>query len=189
MKPLNRKTIERIERLSGQQIAELKPKHMKDLTRHFDERCARLIMAKGQSTADQQTLLDAMRNCFNNLYTNYDSFGNEFLEEPMPSWFEEWDSALAFGELIQVDQQTLQLIQQELKQEVSIPVQQSMSIPVLLEEEGMLKDWMTMSMNRLSASLNEAISSANGITGQIKSMRDGSITRLLKRIEKTGEEL
>lgn len=92
--PLERKTLERIERLSGQQIAELKPKYMQALTHNFDERYARLVMSKGQSTADQQTLFDAMSNCYKVLYSNIDSFGNEYLEEPMPSWFDEWDNAL-----------------------------------------------------------------------------------------------
>lgn len=169
--PLERKTLERIERLSGQQIAELKPKYMQALTHNFDERYARLVMSKGQSTADQQTLFDAMSNCYKVLYSNIDSFGNEYLEEPMPSWFDEWDNALAFGELIQEERPSQQLIQQ------------AVSIPVLLDEEGMLKHWMTMSMQILSATLKEAMNGAQGITEQIRSMRDGSITRLLKRVE------
>lgn len=180
-KPLDRKAIERINRLSGQQIEGLEPKYIKTLTCDFDEHYARLVISKGTILIEQRRLLDAIYDSFKTLYLDYDQFGEEFMTRDFPEYFNEWDNALAFGELISSEP--------EFTEPAKIPIQPAASIPQLLNEEGMLKHWMSMSMNQLSAAINDVISNAQGVTEQIKGMRDGSITRLLKRVKAINEEL
>ena len=175
--PLDKKTIDRIERLSLQQIVALESKYFKVLTCDFDERYARLILSKVTDIGDQRKLLDAIRKGFDYCYTDYNGFN---YERELPSYFEDWDNALAFGETITAGEETAQ--------PSLVLVQQAASIPQLLDEEGMLKDWMSMCMNQLSAAVDDATNRAQNITKEIKSMRDGSITRLQKRVEELEAE-
>jgi hypothetical protein len=169
---LDKKTIDRIERLSPQQIADLEPKYIKVLTCDFDERYSRLILSKVTNIGNQRTLLDAIKKGFDYSYLDYSGFN---YTRDIPSYFDDWDNALAFGETITAGEETALPSQ--------VPVQQAASIPLLLDEEGMLKNWMSMCMNQLSAAVNDATSRAQDITKEIKGMRDGSITRLLKRLK------
>ncbi len=176
MEPLDKKTTDRIERLSPQQIVELEPKYIKTLTCDFDERYARLILSKVTNIGNQRKLLDSIKKGFDYSYTDF----NGYYERDIPPYFEEWDNALAFGETITAGEENALPSQ--------VPVQQAASIPQLLDEEGMLKHWMSMCMNQLSAAVNDATSKAQDITKEIKGMRDGSITRLLKRVEELEAE-
>lgn len=171
--PLDKKTTDRIERLSPQQIVELEPKYIKTLTCDFDERYVRLILSKVTNSSDQKKLLDAIKQGFDYFHIDFNGYYERDIE--LPPYFEEWDDALAFGEIITA------LEENALPPQV--PVQQAVSIPQLLDEEGMLKHWMSMCMNQLSAAVNDATSRAQDITKEIKRMRDGSITRLMKRVE------
>ena len=173
---LDKKTIDRIERLSPQQIVELKPQYIKALTCDFDERYSRLILSKGTNISHQQILLDVIRKGFDYIYTDF----NGYYERAIPPYFEEWDNALAFGETITAGEENTLPSQ--------VPIQQAASIPQLLEEEGMLKHWMSMCVNQLSAAVDDATSKAQDITNEIKSMRDGSITRLMKRVKELEAE-
>ena len=174
--PLDKKTTDRIERLSPQQIVELEPKYIKALTCDFDERYARLILSKVTNISDQRLLLDAIRNGFDYHYIDFN--GN--YERDIPPYFEEWDNALAFGETITAGEENTLPSQ--------VPIQQAASIPQLLEEEGMLKHWMNMCVNQLSAAVDVTISRAQGISLEVKSMRDGSITRLMERVKELEAE-
>ncbi len=174
---LDKKTIDRIERLSPQQIADLEPKYIKVLTCDFDERYSRLILSKVTNIGNQRTLLDAIKKGFDYSYLDYSGFN---YTRDIPSYFDEWDNALAFGETITTEE--------KIALPSQVPVQQAASIPQLLDEEGLLKHWMSMCMNQLSAAVNEATSKAQNITQEIKGMRDGSITRLLKRVEELEAE-
>jgi hypothetical protein len=178
IEPLDKKTTDRIERLSPQQIVELDPKYIKTLTCDFDERCSRLILSKVTNISNQKKLLDAIKQGFDYCYMDFNGYYERDIE--IPSYFEEWDDALAFGETITAEEK------KGLPSQV--PVQQAVSIPQLLDEEGMLKHWMSMCMNQLSAAVNDATSRAQDITKEIKSMRDGSITRLMKRVEELEAE-
>lgn len=174
---LDKKTIDRIERLSPQQIVELESKYIKVLTCDFDERYSRLILSKVTNNGDQRTLLDAIKKGFDYSYLDYSGFN---YTRDIPSYFDDWDNALAFGETITAGEETALPSQ--------VPVQQAASIPQLLDEEGMLKNWMSICMNQLSATVNDATSRAQDITKEIKGMRDGSITRLMKRVEELETE-
>ena len=176
IEPLDKKTIDRIERLSLQQIVELDPKYIKALTCNFDERYSRLILSKVTNISDQKILLETIRQGFDYSYMDI----NGYYERDIPPYFEEWDNALAFGEKITIGEENALPSQ--------VPVKQAASIPQLLEEESMLKHWMSMCMNQLSTAVNDATSRAQDITKEIKDMRDGSITRLLKRVEELEEE-
>lgn len=177
--PLDAKTLERINRLSCQQIEGLEPKHIKVLTRDFNERYVRHVISKGTTPSDQRRLLDAIVKGFRQLNLDYDTFGNEYLTCEPPAYLEDLDSALAFGELVTPEA--------DLLPPGDVPIQPAMSIQELLDEEGMLKHWMSMTMNQLSATVNKAVGSAQSISAEIKKMRDGSITRLLKQVEATEE--
>ena len=99
--PLDKKTIDRIERLSLQQIVALESKYFKVLTCDFDERYARLILSKVTDIGDQRKLLDAIRKGFDYCYIDFNSFN---YERELPSYFEDWDNALAFGDVFLQDQ-------------------------------------------------------------------------------------
>lgn len=175
LEPLDKKTKDRINRLSAQQIIELGDKYIKSLTCDFDERCSRLILSKASNPSDQRELLHAITKSFDHLYIGL----NGYYKREIPQYFEDWDNALAFGEIITSEQEAQPSI---------VPVQEAESIPQLLDEEGMLKHWMSMCMNQLSAAVNDATNRAQDITKEIKGMRDGSITRLLKRVEELESE-
>ena len=61
---LDKKTLDRINRLSCQQILELKVKYIKMLTCDFDERYARLVVSKGSTSKQQKEMLDVIEKSF-----------------------------------------------------------------------------------------------------------------------------
>lgn len=182
---LDKKTLERINRLSCQQIIDLQPKYINSLTCGFDERYARLVVAKGSSINEQRELLYAIIASHKYVNTEYDDFGGSYISGDTPAYFEEWDISLAFNELITSDS--------DMTLPEQLVIQQAESIPQLIEEEGQLRRWMDESVNRLLEEIHHAISRANSqaldITSQFKDMRDGSISRLLERVKDVEEKL
>lgn len=182
---LDKKTLDRINRLSCQQIMDLRDKYIKMLTCDFDERYARLVVSKGSTSKQQKEMLDVIEKSFYNSYTGYDSYGDEILTRNVPSYFEEWECSFAFDELITPEA--------DIPQPDQIAIKPAESIPQLLEEEGLLRRWMDESANRFLGEINDAIiraqNNANNITNQFSVMRNGSITRLLKRIKEIEDKL
>ena len=182
---LDKKTLDRINRLSCQQIIDLQPKYLKALTCDFDERYVRLVVSKGSTPADQRILLDALIEGFKDINTEYDGFGNSYMSCSIPEFFIEWDSAIAFEELITADS--------NMPQPAQIAIQQAESIPQLLDEEGQLRRWMDESANRFLSEINDVIKRAHFnaqiITNQFSEMRNGSINRLLGRIKDMEDKL
>ena len=182
---LDKKTLDRINRLSCQQIMDLRDKYIKMLTCDFDERYARLVVSKGSTSKQQKEMLDVIEKSFYNSYTGYDSYGDEILTRNVPSYFEEWECSFAFDELITPEA--------DIPQPDQIAIKPAESIPQLLEEEGLLRRWMDESANRFLGEINDAIYKAHNnaqmITNQFSVMRNGSITRLLKRIKEIEDKL
>ena len=182
---LDKKTLDRINRLSCQQIVALKPKYIKTLTCDFDERYARLVVSKGNTTDEQRELLNAIIDGHRQLYVQYDSFGAEFMEVDPPSYFEEWDSAIAFAELITPIA--------DMPQTAQIAMRKAESIPQLLEEEEQLNRWMHNSVNSFLCEMDDAIEraqiEARNITDLFSKMRNDSITKLLDALKDKEEEL
>jgi hypothetical protein len=182
---LDKKTLDRINRLSCQQIMDLSPRFIKVLTCDFDERYARLVVSKGSTSEEQNNMLDVIKNCFYESYKERDVFGYETLPRDYPSYFEEWECAFAFDELITPEP--------DMPQPSQIVIQQAESIPQLLEEEGQLRRWMDESANRFLSEINDVIKRAHFnaqiITNQFSEMRNGSINRLLGRIKDMEDKL
>jgi hypothetical protein len=174
---LDKKTLDRINRLSCQQIMNLQPRYIKILTCDFDERYARLVVSKGSTIEEQKKMLDFIQDSFDKLFQGLDAYGDTILTRDYPSYFEEWECAFAFDELVTPDSDM------SLPAEVS---KQAKSMAQLLAEQESLRQWIDYSSDRFVDEVNELIckvhSDAQVITDQFKELRDGSITRLLEHI-------
>lgn len=179
--PLDRKSVERIQRLTCQEIQELKPEHLMKLTHDFDERYSRLVVVKGCSIAEQKALLEVLWRDFENRHIS-DYWNNEpQYDRECPVFFGDWDFALAVGEMISVtDSDDAKPLPTDFK---TAP-----TLSEMLEEEGLLKNWIESNTRSLVASLNQAQKGAGDMLEQIKVMRDGSLSRMQKELEKQVKE-
>ena len=173
--PIDPKDVARIQRLSGQQIEQMEKQHIARITHDFDERYARMIVEKGNSPAEEKKLLVALRTAFDTMHI-IGWVGNEAdYDKDLPSYFGEWDFKIAIDGGISEGEDAL------LPSEVN-PTP-APTLGEMLSEEGLLKDWMNESTRKFIEQLCEAKEDAEKMLQQIKALRDGSLTRMQKKLE------
>ncbi len=173
--PLDLKDVARIQRLSGQQIEQMEAQHIARLTHDFDERYARMIVEKGNSPAEEQMLLAALEKAFDAIHITGWWKDEADYDKDVPSYFGEWDFKIAIDGSITVGEDAL------LPSKVNPTPAPTLS--EMLTEEGMLTDWMNESTRKFTEQLHEAKEHAEGMLEQIKALRDGSLTRMQKKLE------
>ena len=172
------KTVERIKRLSPQQITDLEPRHIKKLTHDFEEQYARMIVEKVSSPQDQAQLLYVLKKTFNDLYYEGEWNGEYQYSRDYPTYFDRWDTeitldgGIAPGELMPWETE----------------VAPAPTLTEMLGEEGHLATWMNLITKDLVDSQRKAREDAESILSQVKSLRDGSLARLQKKLEEMQSE-
>ena len=177
--PLDAKDVARIQRLSGQQIVEMEARHLMRLTHDFDERYARLVVEKGNNSIDQGKLLKALKDAFDNIHiTDWWNNDPQYDKTP-PSYFSEWDFQIAIdGSIVREHESILQ---------IEIPSAPTLS--EMLAEEGLLKEWLREANHSLESALCVAKENAEEVFTQIKTLRDGSLTRMQEKLSEAEKQM
>ena len=171
--PIDKKDIARIQQMSGKQLVHLEARHLMRLTHDFDESYARLIVEKGNNPTEQGLLLTALKEAFEEIH-QVGWWNNEpEYDKDTPSYFAEWDYQIALDGSIAKDDTVV----------LSEAIAPAATLNDMLAEEGALTQWLNQADSRLKASQNETKKNAESILSQIQAMRDGSLSRMKRKLE------
>lgn len=173
---LDAKSVNRIKNTTIKNIIEMEAKHLQRLSHDFDERYARLIITKGKIVSDQNKILEALRDAFEEIYGDSYNYDTQQYDVEYPTFFDEWDYDLSCGEMIEANPTSTSATALESYADALPPKQ-------TLAKEGELTAWMEQSVIQIENSIGTGISQASEALKQIKAMRDGQIARLQKEID------
>lgn len=175
--PLDREDVTCIKQKTIKEIKSLTPYQAMILTHNFNERYARLVVAKGNTAQQQGELLKVLREAF---VEQHCWSGNNI--QNIPVYFDKWRDEISRDILISVEDEYF-LYEETGGCIASISSQMEINI-----EEGKLHEWLDKSTNGVEAVLQDAKDKVEGMLHYVAAMRDGSIARIQKRLTAAKEE-
>ena len=173
--PLVPKDVVSIKQLDINNLLAMKASHLEKLTHNFDERYAKIVMSKAKNPQEQRKILDALKKAFDSCHYVPSGWGDEYYYNcPVPPYLDEkgWDYLLTvYGNILFEEEKG----NPQLAEIAPIPAP---TLSEMLTEEGLLNNWIASSTRNLETTLNGAKKDTEDMLNQLKTLRDGSLTRM-----------